>query len=138
MFSEQFDIAHAVVQVDSNPSAPSVGSVGSAATRRALRCKPSANSAALKKAGDTDERIFAVAAWRESSFFTDAERAALALAEAITRLSDRVDPVPDDVWDDAARHYDQPQLAALVLAIANVNFWNRLNAATRQIAAATW
>ena len=96
------------------------------------------HSAALKKAGETDERIFAVAAWRESPFFTDAERAALALAEAITRLSDRVDPVPDDVWNDAARHYDELQLAALVLAIANVNLWNRLNAATRQIAGATW
>lgn len=79
-----------------------------------------------------------MAAWRDSPFFTDAERAALALAEAITRLSDRVDPVPDDVWNDAARHYDEMQLAALVLAIANVNLWNRLNAATRQIAGATW
>ena len=96
------------------------------------------HSAALKTAGETDERIFAVAAWRDSPFFTDAERAALALAEAITRLSDRVDPVPDDVWNDAAQHYDELQLAALVLAIANVNLWNRLNAATRQIAGATW
>jgi AhpD family alkylhydroperoxidase len=96
------------------------------------------HSTALKEAGDTDERIFAVAAWRESPFFTDPERAALALAEAVTRLNDRIDPVPDETWEDAARHYDEPQLGALVLAIANVNLWNRLNAATRQIAGATW
>ena len=53
--------------------------------------------------------------------------------EAATRLADRPDPVPDDVWDNAARHYDEPQLAALVLAIAAINTWNRLNVATRQI-----
>ena len=66
----------------------------------------------LRKAGESDERIFAVAAWRETPYYTDAERAALALAEAMTRLSDRPDPVPDDVWDEAARHYDEPALAA--------------------------
>jgi AhpD family alkylhydroperoxidase len=88
----------------------------------------------LKKAGETDERLFAVAAWRHTPYFTDAERAALALTEAITRLSDRADPVPDEIWDDAARHYDEPALAALVLAIATINAWNRINAATRQIA----
>lgn len=88
----------------------------------------------LKKAGESDERVAAVAAWREAPFFTDAERAALALSEAVTRLSDRADPVPDDIWDEAARHYDEPTLAALVVAIANINVWNRLNAATKQIA----
>ena len=88
----------------------------------------------LKKAGETDERLFAVAAWREAPYFTDAERAALALAEAVTRLSDRPDPVPDDVWDEAARHYDEPALASLILSIASVNVWNRLNASTRQVA----
>jgi AhpD family alkylhydroperoxidase len=87
---------------------------------------------AAKKAGETDERIFAVAAWRESPYFTDAERAALALAEATTRLADRADAVPDDIWDEAARHYDEPALASLLLTIAIVNVWNRLNAATRQ------
>ena len=66
----------------------------------------------LKKAGDTDQRIFAVAAWRETPYFNDAERAALALTEAATRLADRSDPVPDDVWNEAARHYDEPALAA--------------------------
>ena len=88
----------------------------------------------LKKAGETDERIFAVAAWRETPYFTDAERAALALTEAVTRLSDRPDPVPDEVWDEAARHYDEPALAALIIPIALINVWNRLNAATRQVA----
>ena len=89
-----------------------------------------------KKAGETDDRLFAVAAWRDAPYFTDAERAALALTECVTRLSDRADPVPDDVWDEAARHYDEPALGALVLTIASVNVWNRVNAATRQVAGA--
>lgn len=88
----------------------------------------------LKKAGETDERLFTVAAWREAPYFTDAERAALALAEAATRLSDRADPVPDDVWEEAARHYDEPALAALVLHIALTNCFNRVNVTTRQVA----
>lgn len=88
----------------------------------------------LRNEGETDERLFSVAVWREAPYFTDAERAALALTEAMTRLSDRMDPVPDDIWEDAARHYEKPILAALVLSIATVNLWNRLNAATRQIA----
>jgi AhpD family alkylhydroperoxidase len=87
-----------------------------------------------KKRGETDDRIAAVAGWREAPFFTEAERAALALTEAVTRLSDRSDPVPDAVWDEAARHYDEGQLATLVVAIANINVWNRLNVATRQVA----
>ncbi len=87
-----------------------------------------------KKAGETDERLFAVAAWRDAPYFTDAERAALALTEAVTRLSDRADPVPDEIWDEAARHYDEPALAALLIAISTINVWNRLNVATRQIA----
>jgi AhpD family alkylhydroperoxidase len=91
------------------------------------------HSRELKAAGEPDERIFTVAAWRETSYFTDAERAALALTEAVTRLADRPDPVPDEVWDEAARHYDEAQLAALVLSIAAINTWNRLNVATRQI-----
>jgi AhpD family alkylhydroperoxidase len=86
----------------------------------------------LKEAGETDERLFAVAAWREAPYFTDAERAALALTEAATRISDQADPVPDEVWDEATRHYEEPALAALVVAIANINVWNRLNVTTRQ------
>jgi alkylhydroperoxidase family enzyme len=74
-----------------------------------------------------------VGAWREAPYFSDAERAALALTEAATRLADRSDPIPDEVWDDAARHYDETQLAGLVVAIAAINAWNRINATTRQI-----
>jgi AhpD family alkylhydroperoxidase len=85
-----------------------------------------------KKAGETDERLFAVAAWRDSPYFTDAERAAFALTESVTRLNDRADPVPDEIWNEAARHYDEPTLAVLLIAIANINVWNRLNVATRQ------
>jgi AhpD family alkylhydroperoxidase len=91
-----------------------------------------------KKAGETDERLFAVAAWREAPYFTDAERAALALAEAVTRLSDRVDAVPDEIWEEAARHYDEQQLAALILWIATTNLFNRLNVTIREPAGATW
>ena len=87
-------------------------------------------------AGETDERLATVAAWRESPFFTDAERAALALAEATTRLSDRTDPVPDDVWEEAARHYDEKGLAAIILMIVTINIYNRLNVSTRQVAGA--
>jgi AhpD family alkylhydroperoxidase len=88
-----------------------------------------------KKAGESDERLFAVAAWRDAPYFTDAERAALALAEAVTRLSDRADPVPDAIWEEAVRYYDEPALAALLLSIATTNVFNRLNVATRQVAA---
>jgi AhpD family alkylhydroperoxidase len=87
-----------------------------------------------KKLGETDERLFAVAAWHDAPYFSDAERAALALTESLTRLSDNADPVPDDIWNEAARHYDEKKLAALVLAIATINIWNRLNVATRQVA----
>jgi len=92
-----------------------------------------------RELGDSDDRLHLVAAWREAPSFTAAERAALALTEAVTRLSDGADPVPDDVWEDAATHYDEQQLAALVLQIANINVWNRLNVATRQQAGVhTW
>jgi alkylhydroperoxidase family enzyme len=86
----------------------------------------------VRKQGETDERLFAVAAWRDAPYFSDAERAALALAEAVTRLSDRADPVPDDVWEAAAAHFDEKELAALIIAIANINAWGRINVATRQ------
>jgi AhpD family alkylhydroperoxidase len=92
----------------------------------------------MRKLGETDDRIFAVAAWREAPFFTEAERAALALTEAVTRLADRADPVPDEIWDEAARHYDETALAGVLFAIANINVWNRLNAATRQVAGQEW
>ena len=90
----------------------------------------------LQRTGEADERIFAVGAWREAPYYTDAERAALALAEYVTRLADRSDPVPDEVWAEAATHYDEAALAALVIDIAAINAWNRINAATRQVAGA--
>jgi AhpD family alkylhydroperoxidase len=92
----------------------------------------------LKGAGESAERLFATAAWRHSPRFTDAERAALALTEAATRHSDRAGPVPDEVWDEAARHYDESELTALVIGIAAINAWNRLNVTTRQVAGTSW
>lgn len=91
-----------------------------------------------KNAGETDERIFAVAAWREAPYYTDAERAALALTEAVTRLADRPDPVPDAIWDEAAKHYDEKALASLILMIGVTNLFNRFNATTKQVAGARW
>lgn len=88
----------------------------------------------MRKSGASDDRITTVAAWRDAPYFTDAERAALALTEALTRAADRADAVPDEIWDAAAKHYDEKELAALVLSIAGINLWNRLNLATRQVA----
>ena len=92
----------------------------------------------LQKAGETIERIAGVSAWREMPYFSDAERAALALGEAVTRLADRPDAVSDEVWNEAARHYDEKALAALIVAISIDNVWNRLNATVRQQAGASW
>ncbi len=87
---------------------------------------------AAKRAGrERRDRRYAVATWRDANVFADAERAALALAEAVTRLSDRPGPVPDEVWDEARRHYDEPALAALILSIATTNVFNRVNVTTR-------
>ncbi|MEV5276214.1 MULTISPECIES: carboxymuconolactone decarboxylase family protein [unclassified Streptomyces] len=94
--------------------------------------------ASSRKHGVSEDKLTTVVAWREAPFFSDAERAALALAEASTRLADRADAVPDEVWDEAARHYDEKQLAAIVLMIGVTNLFNRLNATTRQVAGATW
>ena len=88
----------------------------------------------FKKPEETMERLFAVSAWRDAPFFTEAERAALALAEAVTRLCDRPDPVPDEIWSEARKHYKEQELASLLLSIAITNVWNRLNVATRQVA----
>ncbi|MEV8632272.1 carboxymuconolactone decarboxylase family protein [Streptosporangium sp. NPDC051023] len=90
-----------------------------------------------KQAGESDERLFSVAAWREAPYYTDAERAALALAEEATRLSDRAEAVPDHIWDEAAKHYDPETLAALVVAIATINAWNRIGVTTRLVAGST-
>jgi AhpD family alkylhydroperoxidase len=91
------------------------------------------HSRALRKLGEKHERIFAVSAWREAPYYSDAERAALALTEAGSRLSDRTDPVSDEVWKEAARHYNETQLGALVMSIGMINLWNRLNAITHQV-----
>jgi AhpD family alkylhydroperoxidase len=88
----------------------------------------------LKKAGESDDRIHAVSAWYDAPYFSDAERAALALTEAATRINDRSDPVPDAIWDDAAKHFDERSLSALLLAVGVINVWNRLNVSTRQVA----
>ena len=86
---------------------------------------------AAKKLGVADEKLFAVAAWRESPHFTDAERAALALTESATRLADRDEAVPDAVWEEAARHFNEQGLAALVLSIGLTNLFNRINVSIR-------
>jgi AhpD family alkylhydroperoxidase len=90
----------------------------------------------LRKAGESDEKIDTVAGWRDAPHFDDAERAALALAEAVTRLSDTSDAVPDEVYTEAAEHYDEQQLGGLILSIAAINVWNRINVSTRQVAGA--
>jgi AhpD family alkylhydroperoxidase len=90
----------------------------------------------LRKAGEPDEKVDTVAGFRDAPFFSDEERAALALAEAVTRLADHSDPVPDEVFEEAAAHFDEQQLGALILSIAHVNLWNRLNATTHQVAGA--
>jgi AhpD family alkylhydroperoxidase len=86
----------------------------------------------LREAGETDQRLATVSAWRDATWFTDAERAALALTEAATRLNDREDAVPDAVWDEARKHYDDNALSSVVLNIAIINLWNRLNVTTKQ------
>lgn len=101
-------------------------------------CSPcvQAGTAQARQADETEDRLATVVAWRETPYFTDAERAALALTEAVTRLADRPDPVPDEIWDEAARHDDEKGLATLLLSIASTNVFNRLNIPTRQIAGA--
>jgi AhpD family alkylhydroperoxidase len=92
-----------------------------------------------QKAGETDERLATLAAWREAPFFTDAERAALALTEVATRLADRSgDAVPDDIWDAAADHFDERQLSAIILMVAVTNLFNRINATIKEPAGASW
>ena len=94
------------------------------------------HSRELRKAGESEERIATVAAWREAPWFSEAERAALALTEATTRIADRPESITDEIWADAAEQYDEKQLSGLLLAIGAINVWNRLNAATRQLAGA--
>ncbi|GGV36175.1 alkyl hydroperoxide reductase AhpD [Streptomyces longisporoflavus] len=82
--------------------------------------------------GETSVRLHLVAGWREATVFTEAERAALELAEEGTRIADAAGGVPDEVWANAAKHYDEDQLAALVSGIALINAFNRLNVLTQR------
>jgi len=91
------------------------------------------HSSDLKTDGESDARVFAVAAWQEGPFFTEQGRAARALTESMTRLSEGGDRVPDDVWAQAVKHFDETDLAALVTAIATINAWNRFGVATRMV-----
>jgi AhpD family alkylhydroperoxidase len=84
------------------------------------------------------DHIFAVAAWRETPFFSDAERAALELTESLTRLADQPDPVPNVVWEKVAKHFSQPEIAALLVSIALINSWNRFNVAVRMMVGEKW
>src|SRR5262249_32128166 len=89
------------------------------------------HSRMLNKLGESDPRIFALAAWRETPYYTEAERAALALAEAATRLSDRADAVPDEVWKAAARHFAQAALGAVWGGVPPSKFWGPASTSRR-------
>ncbi|WP_242908171.1 carboxymuconolactone decarboxylase family protein [Actinomadura terrae] len=92
-----------------------------------------------RKAGESEERIAAVAVWREAPFFTDAERAALSLAEHATRIADRSgDAVPDELWNEVSGHFDEKELSAIILLLGMINMFNRLNAVVQEPAGAIW
>ncbi|MEU4742235.1 carboxymuconolactone decarboxylase family protein [Actinosynnema sp. NPDC023658] len=103
-------------------------------------CSPCvfAGVTAAKKRGETDERLHNVVTWRETPFFTEPERAALALAEAATRVQDGAEGVTDEIWAAAAEHFDEQQLSAIILDVALTNFFNRVNRAVREQAGKTW
>jgi AhpD family alkylhydroperoxidase len=82
-----------------------------------------------RTAGETEQRLYALPVWRETPYFSEAERAALALTEAITRLADRKE-VPDEVWQDAAKHFDEARLAQLISVIVMINAWNMVSVST--------
>lgn len=88
----------------------------------------------LKKAGECDERIWSIAAWRDAPYYSDAERAVLALTEAATRLADRSDAVSDDVWNETKKHFDEKALAGVIVHIAAINAWNRITVTIRTVA----
>jgi AhpD family alkylhydroperoxidase len=132
MFPDAFKAIQAVHEATSAADLPD-------ATRYIVRLRASQingcsfcaemHSREMRAAGESDERIFTVAAWRDAPYFSDAERAALALTEALTRLSDRVDPIPDGLWNDVREHYDTQATAALLIEIGVIN---RVNVAARQ------
>ena len=103
-------------------------------------CSPCvfAGVGSAKAKGETDERLHNVVAWRETPFYTDEERAALALTEAATRLQDGAPGVTDEIWGDAAAYFDERQLSAITLEIALTNFFNRINRTVREQAGKAW
>jgi AhpD family alkylhydroperoxidase len=94
--------------------------------------------ASAQKAGETVDRLLMVATWRESDLFTPAERAALAVAEAATRLADTPEAVTDELWADLTEHHDDKAVSAIILMVALTNFFNRINTTIRQPAGITW
>ncbi|GAA1050865.1 carboxymuconolactone decarboxylase family protein [Arthrobacter russicus] len=96
------------------------------------------HSRELREAGESAERIASIAAWRHSPLYNQAERAALALTEALTRIADQADPVPDALWSAVAEHYSADELSSLILSISTINVWNRINMAIAQPAGAKW
>ncbi|PXY31879.1 carboxymuconolactone decarboxylase family protein [Prauserella muralis] len=82
-------------------------------------------------AGETHQRLHLIATWREATVFTEAERAALALAEEGTRLADAHEGVSDETWEQVRKHYDDDQIAALIAVVATINAWNRVNVIAR-------
>ncbi|TQS29332.1 carboxymuconolactone decarboxylase family protein [Microbispora sp. KK1-11] len=103
-------------------------------------CSPCvfAGVVSAKTHGETDERLHNVVTWRETPFFTEAERAALALTEAATRIQDGAPGVTDEIWEAAAAHFDENQMSAIILNVAMTNFFNRINRAVREQAGKTW
>ena len=103
-------------------------------------CAPCAYAGvqSAKNQGETEERLHSVVTWRETPFFTEPERAALAFAEAATRIQDGQPGVTDEIWAAAAKHFDEDQLSAIILHIALTNLFNRVNRAIREQAGKTW
>lgn len=103
-------------------------------------CSPCVHASveSARKAGETEERLHTVVAWRETPFFTEEERAALELTEAATRIQDGAAGVTDEIWDAVADHFDEGQLSAIILEIALTNFYNRINRTIREQAGKTW
>jgi len=81
-----------------------------------------------RKIGETEQRIYLLSAWREAPYYTPQERSVLALTEAITVITDN--HVPDDVYQEAAEHYSQKELADIIMAIITINAWNRIAIST--------
>ena len=111
------------------PERPGPGAPGRSG-HHAGRSSPAARLA--RRFGVSDEKLFAVGAWRDSPYFTEAERIALEITEELTHLSMKPEAVSDELWERAAGEFDEAQLAALIVAVATINFYNRVNHATRQ------